>query len=383
MAQKVLLLFRIDWLYFLFLVILISIGIIMIFSTSNVEGLRSFGDPFHYIKRQMLFLVLGTGLFLIGAITPPHRYKEYALPGLLISTLLLMLPFFPKIGVNTLGASRWINIGIMQFQPTEIAKFFIAVFLATSLQNKYSVMPYFTKGLLPILLIILLPVLVLAKQPDLGNIIVIMAVTFSLFFLSRAKLLHILSFFGVGLLGFVASVLTHPYQLQRIVTFLNPEKDPQGTGYNVLQSFMAVGSGGLQGVGIGQSKLKFSYLPFQFSDFIFSVVCEEGGLILASVVLGLFAAILIRGLMVGRRTHDLYLFYLSAALSMFITYQALVNIGVTIGLLPAKGIPLTFISFGGSNLICSMFFAGVVVSISRYAKSARPKADPHPVRSVS
>ena len=201
-----------------------------------------------------------------------------------------------------------------------------------------------------------------------GNVILIIMVTFMMLFVGCVHVSHllVLIFSGVGLVA--TSIVSHSYQLERIQSFLNPWEDPLGKSYHIIQSFIAIGSGGVFGHGIGQSRLKFFYLPLHYSDFVFSIICEEGGLIFALLVLGLFAGFLYRGVYIAFRAPSRYSYYLALSLTLFLVVQALVNIGVVIGLFPITGIPLTFISYGGSSYIISLFCVGVLLNISKARK---------------
>lgn len=356
-------------------IFLIVIGIIMIISTSSVVGFTGYNDSYYFIKKHCLYLVLGLVFFVIGFKTPYRRYLNWVGPGLAISCVLVALTMVPGIGVMAFGARRWINLGFFSFQPVEVLKFFVVVFTSFVLINKKEKIQSFRNGLVPLFAIALVPILLTAKQPDLGNTVLMGVVIFSLLFLARARLFHLFGMVGVGISGIVTSVLLHPYQMQRIKTFLDPFADPLGKSYHIVQSFIAIGSGGIFGVGIGQSRLKYSYLPLQYSDFIFSIVCEEGGLILAVVVIMLILAFFQRGVKIASNADSPFGYYMAMGMTIQIVFQSLINIGVVIGVFPTKGIPLAFISFGGTSLIMSMFLVGVLLNISM--SPATPKQSLH------
>lgn len=360
---------KIDWPLFLVLITLLSIGVVMIFSTSSTVGLINHHDSYYFIKRQSVYLLVGFIAFFIGLRTNHFQYRKWAFWGIVGSSFLLFLTLLPGIGVRILGASRWLNLGLIQIQPVEVAKFFITVFLAASLENKRDVMPNFIKGIFPILCMVGIPVLFLIKQPDLGNSLLILGLTFMLLFLSRTRIAHIVFLLGMGVVFFVINVLTHPYQMDRIRSFISPFSDPLGKDYHMVQSLIAVGSGGIFGSGIGQSKLKYFYLPLHYSDFIFAIVCEEGGFILAVFVILLFSILFYRGMRIAFRSDQEFSKYLAIGLTSFIVMQAFINMGMVIGFFPVTGIPLTFISLGGTSLISSMFFMGVLLNISKYTTS--------------
>ncbi len=344
---------------------LLIIGIIMVASTTSVVGASKFGDGFYHLKRHLIFMTLGGILFIIGNVTDHHLYKRYIPFGFFIGLFILSLTLIPGIGTKLGGAKRWINLVFFQFQPVELMKFFISVFLANALTAKSSVLSQFTKGITPILAIIILPIILLSQQPDLGNIILIILVTFSVFFVANLPLKHLFAFIGMALSGVLTSIAIYPYQLERIKIFLDPWSDPLGRSYHIIQSYTAIGSGGLLGHGFGQSKLKFFYLPLHYSDFIFSIICEEGGFIFASIVVLLFLNLVFQGFRIARDSQSSYSSYLAISLTLFLCFQACLNIGVVIGLFPITGIPLTFISYGGTSLVMSLFSCGVLMNIAK------------------
>jgi cell division protein FtsW len=354
-----------DWVSCLPMIILLLISLVMIFSTSSVVGQSSYNNSYYFIQKHILFIVIGTGCFWVGFFIPHRRYKDYALLGIGVAVLLLIGTLIPGLGVKIGGASRWLRLGFTSIQPVEIAKFSIIVFLATALEHKKQVLYSLRKGLMPISIVILLPIFILAMQPDLGNIGVILLVAGTLLFLSHIPFTHLLIVMGSSLFFVIMSILRHPYQLSRIKGFLSPWSDPYGRNYHLVQSLIAVGSGGIFGRGLGESKLKFFYLPLQYSDFIFSIICEEGGFILASIIIFLYGMLFYRGIKIARKAESLYSYYLCMGLVSLLVYQAFINMAVVIGLIPVTGITLTFISFGGTSLVMSMFFMGVIMNISR------------------
>jgi cell division protein FtsW len=336
----------------------------MIISTSSVVGYTGYNDSYYFIKKHFLYLVLGFGLLTVGLKTPHQRYYKWVWWGLGVSCFLVILTLIPGVGVQAFGARRWINLGVFTFQPVEMLKFFVITFTAAILSNKKDKIKSFQKGLIPLFGVVLVPILLTAKQPDLGNVLLMGAVIYSLLFVGRARLFHLFGMVGLGATGVVGSVLLHPYQMQRIRTFLDPFADPLGKSYHIVQSFIAIGSGGIWGVGIGASRLKYSYLPLQYSDFIFSIICEEGGFILAAVVIALLVGFFQRGMKIALQSSNLFSYYLALGLTLQIVLQSFINIAVVVGVFPTKGIPLAFISFGGTSLIMSMFTVGVLLNIS-------------------
>lgn len=364
---------KLDYVLLGVVIVLLVLGSIMLMSSSSVVGFANFNDPYYYFKKHAAYLILGCFTFSLGLAVPHQTYKNMVIPGLGVATFLLLLTLIPGVGVQLGGAKRWLNLGFFQMQPVEVAKFFIIVFVATSLSNKQQLLQSFTKGIIPILMVVGIPLALLIKQPDLGNVILSLIITFTLLFLGGARAKHLLGMIGSGVFVVICSVATHPYQLGRVKTFLFPWRDPLGKSYHIVQSFIAIGSGGFWGLGIGQSKIKYFYLPLQYSDFIFSIVCEEGGFILGTAVIILYGILFYRGVSIAYYASSLFSYYLGIGLTLLLIFQAVINMGVAIGMFPVKGVPLTFISFGGTSLIMSMFYVGVLLNIS---KTPAPKDFP-------
>jgi len=355
--------FKLEYGLFALVLSLIGIGMIMLFSTSSVVGLVNYRDGYFFLKRYFMYLMIGCCAMIFGMFYPHTQYKKLTLPGLGLSFFLLFLTLVPGIGIKAGGANRWLSLGIIQFQPVEIVKFFIIVFFATALERKQAHFYSFRKSVLPLLCILAIPILILLKQPNYSNTLLILATCFWLMVLSGIPLRH-LSLIGLmGGLIMMLSLALNPYQLDRVKTFLRPDHDPLGKGYHINQSLITIGSGGMYGLGIGQSKMKYFYLPLHYSDFIFSIVCEEGGLALALGVLGLFGLLFKKGFSISLSNSTWYSFLLGMGLTMILIFQGLINIAVSIGIFPVTGMPLTFISFGGTSLVMALFFVGVLFNI--------------------
>lgn len=345
-------------------VLLVMIGVMMIVSTSSTVGFVSYNDSYYFVRRHFMYLGLALVAMAVGIRMPHTWYRDHVWVGLVLATLLVILTMIPGIGVMAFGARRWLNLGFMTFQPVEVLKFFVIVFAAKAMSAKPNLMRSFKTGLFPFFCVVGVPLLITAKQPDLGNVLLMSSVIYCLLLIANAKKRHLFGALGVGATFVTISVLTFPYQLQRIKTFLNPFADPLGKSYHIIQSFTAIGSGGIWGRGLGEGKLKHAYLPLQFSDFIFSIICEEGGFILAVGVLGLLLWFLQRGFTIARRASLPFSYYLAVGLTLQIVLQSLINIAVATGVFPTKGIPLAFISFGGTSLMMSLFVVGVLLNIS-------------------
>jgi len=353
--------------YFLLstVLLLLAIGILMILSSSASVGLRIFNDSYYFIKKHFIYLVLGLGAFAFGFSYPYSNYKKITIKGLIISLLLLLCTYIPGLKINAGGASRWINLGLFSFQPAELVKFFLIVFIANAASNKKERIKDFILGIFPILLMVGLVSLFILKQPDLGTTIVIFFTTFAMLFAAGANILHLILLALVSFRSISWLIMRTPYQRQRFLAFLNPWQDSLGKGFHIVQSLLAVGSGGFWGVGLGQSRQKFAYLPQQFTDFIFAIICEEGGFIAGTFVIVLYLTFTIRGYRIANNTSDRFGQLLAIGLTFMISCQAMINILVVLGLSPTTGITLPFISFGGTSLIMSLFFVGVLTNISK------------------
>ncbi|MBG91096.1 MAG: putative lipid II flippase FtsW [Actinobacteria bacterium] len=356
--------FRLHWMFFACVLALLVIGFLMLLSTSSVVGVANYQNGYYFVKRQSIYLLVGLAAFFVGAWVPNQLYKQY-MRWLFFGVLILLgLTLVPGIGVKTGGASRWLNLGFIQFQPVELVKFVVVVVLASVLDHKRAQLHLFWRGLFPILAVMSLPLLMLMMQPDLGNVGLMVLTIGALLWVNRVPRPFLMLLIVAAVLIFVINLFQHPYQMQRVLSFLSPMQDILGRDYHMNQSLIAIGSGGIFGQGIGESRLKYFYLPLQYSDFIFSVICEEGGFVLAGLVVGLFGVLFVRGLGIVNRAATAFSGNLALGLLVFIVGQAFVNMAVVTGLFPVTGIPLTFISFGGTSLMMSLFFIGVIFNVA-------------------
>jgi cell division protein FtsW len=281
-----------------------------------------------------------------------------------------VLVLLPPFGQAINGTRRWFRIGPLSFQPVELAKFALVLYLASFLTRRAAALRSFWQGLFPILLVAGTMALLTFVQPDLGNSLALVVLTLVLAYLAGAPVKHMAWVAATALPLVTLAVALKPYRWRRMLAFVNPWDDPQGSGFQIIQSFLALGSGGLTGRGLGGSKQKLFYLPEPYTDFIFAIVGEELGLIGAVCVIALFAVLIWRGLRVGLRAPDPFGSYLALGLTVMLATQTLVNLGVVMGALPTKGLPLPFVSFGGSALLMTMFSAGVLLNISQHATGA-------------
>ncbi len=345
--------------------LLICIGIVMIYSSSGVYALQELGEKTYFLTRHMIFLALGV-LLMCAVMAVDYRHlKKITKPLVLVSLVLLVLVLVPGIGKASFGARRWFRMGPLNFQPSELAKLAVLIYMADFLARKQNRISNFWEGFLPPVLILGAVCLLVVKQPDLGNSVLTASIVLIMMFIAGARPRHI------AVLGVMAApalyflVFRVPYRLARILAFLDPWEDSQGIGFQLSQSQIALGSGGVFGVGLGKSVQKLFYLPAAHTDFILSIIGEELGFVGAFIVVVLFMLLIWQGARIAKRTTDLFGYYLAIGIVSMIGLQAVVNIGVSIGALPTKGLPLPFISYGGSALIFNMVAVGLLLNISR------------------
>lgn len=357
---------RPDILIFAAVIVLLSVGLVMVFSASSVMGLVDFGDPYHYVQRQTVLALIGLVFLFVLMRVDYHIFEYLALPGLLLSFLLLIAVLF--VGKGSGGVVRWIRIGGFNLQPSEFAKLATVNYVAVYLANKREKARKFFSGLVPILIFVGAQFVLIMMEPDFGTGVALVFTALIMLYAGGIHLGH-LAFIGVlGFPFFYHLVTLKEYRLRRIFAFLDPWADPTDTGWNVIQSLLAIGSGGLFGLGLGRSRQKFSYLPEHHTDFIYAILCEELGFLGGLVVILLFFIIAWRGLRVAMRAPDLYGTLLAIGITAVIAFQAMLNIGVVTGSLPVTGIPLPFISHGGSSLLMSLIGVGVLLNISRQCR---------------
>ena len=352
-------------------VTLVCVGVVMVYSASAIVAADRFHDPFFFLKKQLFWAVLGLGCLWVGMLLDYRWLERLVIPLLVVSFALLVLVLVPPFGQSINGTRRWFHVGPVSFQPVELAKFSLVLYLASFLTRRQEVIGRFAEGLLPILLVTGGMAALTLLQPDLGNSLALIILTLALAYMAGARVLHMAAIAGCALPVVIALIAMKPYRWRRMVAFMNPWDDPQGSGFQIIQSFLALGSGGWLGVGLGDSKQKLFYLPEPYTDFIFAIIGEELGLVGATAIVALFALLIWRGLRAGLRAPDAFGAYLGLGLTIMLATQILVNLGVVTGALPTKGLPLPFISFGGSALLMALFSAGVLLNISQHGTGDR------------
>lgn len=359
-----------DFVLFLTVLTLLSTGLVMVFSASayfagDPEG--PFKDPFHFFKRQLFGAVLGIGAMFFMMNYDYWRLKRWVGLMLVTSFVLLVLVLIPGVGIELLGARRWINLGFFSFQPSELVKICIITFTAYGLSGKREQVQNFTTGILPFLLVAGAAALLILAQPDLGTAATLLGTVFIMFFAAGARGGHLAGLAAVGGAGIVAAIFLEPYRMRRFMAFLDPEADPTGAGWNILNALMSLASGGLLGTGLGQGRhSKFLFLPERHTDFIFAAIGEELGFIGGCLIILLFILLVWRGFRIAITCPDAFGSLLAAGLVSGIALQAFVNIGVVTGTLPVTGITLPFVSFGSTSLIFSLAGVGILLNISKY-----------------
>jgi cell division protein FtsW len=358
--------FSFDRTLFSLLVGLLIFGLAMLASASWPLGFDKFGDGYYFIKHQLVFGFLpGIVGGLVAWRIPYEFYRKYASLMLVVSLGLLVLVFIPGLSADFGTAKSWITLGSFSLQPSEIVKLTFLIYLAAWMEKRTGKeLKDFTTGLLPFLTVLGAVMMLLILQPDTGSMAIIVAMSLAVYFVAGAPLKYFFLFGGLGaaLLGILLKV--SPYRAARFTTFLHPELDPQGVGYHINQALLAIGSGGLFGRGYGHSLQKFQYLPEVAGDSIFAVISEELGFALTLGFLALYIAFLLRGLKVAERAPDLFAKYLAVGIIAWFGIQAFVNIGAMVGILPITGVPLPFVSYGGTSLAVSLTAAGVLLNIS-------------------
>jgi cell division protein FtsW len=345
------------------------IGLLFIYSSSSIFALEKHGIAHYFVLRQLKGLLLG----IIGLITLrflPLTFIKKGSPffffgSLLLTLLTLIRPFVLRIH----GSSRWLNLGGFAFQPSELLKMTLIIYVAYFLTKKERKIGSFTQGYLPFLTIIGITCLVLLKQPDFGLTVTLAATVFMLLFIAQFRAKHLLLTLCLALPGILGLIYFFPYRLKRIMTFLNPWDDPQGAGFQIIQSLIAIGSGSLWGSGIAASKQKFFYLPMQHTDFIFSIIAEETGFIGASLLIMLYMLFLYFGIRLAWNLKNAFATFTTLGFVILMSLQALINISVATGLIPTKGIGLPFISYGSSSLACSVAMLGLIINFVHECRS--------------
>ncbi len=359
--------------FFFLTMIILTVGVIMVLSASFARAYYQSDDPTRYFTRQLLFAVSGTALMLLASRFPVYIYRRFSMPLLAASIFLLIL--VPIIGAEDNGATRWINLGFTTFQPSEITKLAVILAFASMICVYKDKMKTFKYGVLPFAIILVVVVGLLILEPHLSASVIIIAIGAIMMFAGGTRWQYFAIGGGVVAVLGVLLVTQMGYASSRISTWLDPFSDPQGDGFQIIQSLYAVGSGGLLGLGLGQGRQKYLYLPEEHNDFIFAVVCEELGLIGALLILLLFALLIVRGYWLALHARDRFGALVITGITSLLAIQVFLNVAVVTNLVPCTGISLPFFSYGGTALWIQLVEMGIVLSISRDIPLKRRKKD--------
>ena len=345
---------------------LVVLGLVMILSASSISAFAAYGSSFLFFKRQLVWALVGVAGFIAFARLDYRKLRPFAFPGLIAAAVLLAAVLVPGIGIRAGGSSRWISLGFVSFQPSELAKLALVLAAADALARKREKkLRVFSHTCFPVIPALAALTFLVMLQPDLGTSILLAVIGFGVLFVAGAPLRYVLPFALAG--GSLATVaaFVEDYRRARVFAFLNPWADPLNAGYHTIQSLLALGSGGLFGVGLGASRQKWSYIPNAHTDFIFSILGEEMGLLGTLVVLGMFALLAYLGVRIARAAPDRFGLLTAAGITIWISAQALVNLGAVTAAMPVTGVPLPLVSFGGSSLVVTLVALGILVSIGR------------------
>ncbi len=350
--------------------LLTVIGLVMVLSASSIDSITTTHSAYSVFKKQLMWLVIGIPAFWLGVRFSPRSYRRLAYPALIVSFLGLLAVLVPGVGLLVSGARRWIQLGPLQLQPSEPAKLALALWGADLLVRKEKLFGQMRHLLIPLVPVATAMAALIMLEPDLGTTLCVVLVLFGLLWTVGAPTRLFGAIVGAAMALVVALIIREPYRLARLTSFMHPFNDSSSSGYQAAQGLQALASGGWLGVGLGQSRFKWGLLPNAHTDYIFAILGEELGLLGCLLVLALFAALAYAGLRIARRTSDPFVRLASAAVTIWLSGQALINIGYVTGMLPVTGIPLPLISFGGTSLIATLFALGMLASFARHEPEA-------------
>ena len=357
-----------DYALFISVLLISTFGIIMIYSASYVWAEYKFQDPFKFVKNQGIFFLLGIFFMIMISKIPFSFFKKHCKKFFLFCIVLLIAVLIPGIGTVRNGSRSWFGIGSFGIQPSEFTKLAMILFTANYLTKHEKEMKKFKKGILPILGLTLFIFFLIMLQPDFGTGVILVIAIMGMLFVGGVPISFFLKLGAIGVIGIVGLILAAPYRLTRILSFLNPWKDPLGSGFQIIQSLYAIGPGGLFGYGFLNSRQKHFYLPEPQTDFIFSIISEEFGFMGILIVASLFLLIIYRGFTIARNSSEPFPKYVAFGITFQIAFQAILNLMVVVGLIPVTGVTLPFLSYGGSSLLITLCGIGILLNISRKQK---------------
>lgn len=333
----------------------------MVYDAAVVQAFKDYGDKYYYIKQQLIWMVLGIITLFTFSFLNYQFLRKLALPLFVISLVLLLAVFIPGLGFSAGGAHRWLNLGPVNIQPAEIVKLTSIIFFASLFERKVRTFPFFS-------VVVLVSLIIGFLQKDLGSTVVFFLTSVCIYFFAGGPMKYILGLIPVSFLGFLVFVLSSLYRKNRVLAFLDPFADPQGYSYHISQVLIAIGSGGFTGLGIGQSRQKFEYIPEVTTDSIFAVVGEELGFIGSIFLISLFVFLIYKGFKITQNCHEPFGRLLAFGLTCWLGIQTIVNLGAMVSLVPLTGVPLPFISYGGSALLANLVAVGILLNISTSSK---------------
>lgn len=358
-----------DYFLITLVIALVIFGLVTLSSASVVLSQENFGESYFYLKHQILYgLSIGLILALLIQKIPYWYWQKISFPLLILTFVLLILVFVPGLGYEYGGAQRWISWGPISFQSAELAKLSLIIYLSAWLAKKKDQVRHVFQGLIPFLIISLVFGFLIALQPDIGTLGIIILIGTVIYFLAGARISHLLLVGGLSLGALFVLIKIAPYRLSRLIVYLHPEIDPQGIGYQINQALLAIGSGGLFGLGLGHSIQKWKYLPQPINDSIFAIIAEEIGFIGVTILIILFLLLALRGFKIAKNAPDGFSRLMAAGITFWLVIQAFVNMAAISALIPLTGLPLPFISYGGSALAISLIGIGILVNISKYTR---------------
>ena len=344
---------------------LILFGLMMVLNTTYFLGLEKTGDAFHFFKLHLAHIAAGLLVLVMLSQFSIVGLRRLVMPLAIVSVVMLLAVYLPHLGLVRGGARRWLKLGPVVLEPSEMVKFALVFFLADFLSRRQDRLRDFTRGSAPAFAIVGALALILLKQPDFGSTVMISVILFVMLYAAGAEAKHLGVAGGVAIVGLVVQMFAKSYRMRRLTAFLDPWQVARGAGFQLIQSFIALGAGGLRGVGLGAGRQKMFYLPQSHTDFIFAVVGEEFGIIGACIVIALFCAILFRGMRIAHEEPDPFASLLAVGLTSLLSLQALINMAVVIGMIPTKGLPLPFLSYGGTAIMMAMAALGALLALGR------------------
>jgi cell division protein FtsW len=344
------------------------VGAVMVLSASSVSSLTDYGSAWYFFERQVAWIAVAAAAFMLAARIDYHAWRKWVRPLLIVSLVLLVVVLIPGIGILVAGSRRWLGGGLLRFQPTEIAKLALLVYTADLLARRAKDLHDWRRVLRPVLIVLAVTCALVLREPDLDSTIVLGLIAFTVLVAGGVRARHLTLVGGAAVVAATVLALAEPYRRARVFAFLNPSSDASNATYQISQSLIAIGSGGWTGVGLGAGRAKWLFLPNAHTDFIFAIIGEELGLVGCMLVVALFVAFAVIGTRTALRAPDRFGMLLAAGITAWVVGQAAINIGAVIGLLPVSGIPLPFISFGGSALVFTMVAAGILGNVARQAR---------------